>query len=198
MNNGEENLGYATWQTAALSYLDALYGFAVALTHDRTEAEDLVQETYLQAVRHYSQYQPDSNLRAWLFAIMRNSRFKQLRHKRNHPESVVLDSDYSGEQGDYSSDPELLCIRSWERMEIQKALERLPDHYREIILLRDIEGFSYREMAEILDCPVGTIMSRLSRAREKLKDALDSTFSAEQQRGNTINLAEFKTDGKLR
>ena len=168
----EKNRRSNDWQKAALCHLDALYGFAMALTRSPIEAEDLVQETYMQAVQHFSRLRPDSNLKGWLFTIMRNAWLKKLRHQRNGPEFVALEEDDVEQHTVDTDDPQALTIRIWEREEIRVGLEQLPTDWREIIVLRDMEGFSYKEMAEILDCPVGTIMSRLARARTKLKRVL--------------------------
>ncbi len=158
-----------------LSHLDGLFGYAMTLSNDRTAAEDLVQETYAQATTHIERLREDSNLKGWLFTIMRNLWLKQLRHSRSGPEFVALDDVNSSRWAfDNSDDPEVLYVRIWEREEIRTALERLPVAHREVIILCDIEGFSYKEMAELLDCPVGTIMSRLARARAKLKRVIAS------------------------
>lgn len=166
--------GTTAWQDSALSHLDALYGFAIALTRDPIEAEDLVQETYMQAVGNIQQFKAGSNIKAWLFTIMRNANLKRLRHLRSGPDMVTMEQDAVEQQVIDTDDPEALCIRIWEREEIRAALEQLPGHCREIIVSRDIEGFSYNELAEIFDCPVGTIMSRLARARAKLKCVLSN------------------------
>ena len=167
----------ATFSQAALEHIDALYGYAMTLSRDQTEAEDLVQETYLRAVGAFGQLVPNSNLKGWLFVIMRNAWLNQLRHKRSGPRFIELDD----EQGDLARwpdqrahDPYVLYLRKLERQEIREAIESLPVAYREIVVLRDIEGFSYQEIATLLDCPAGTVMSRLGRAREKLRTLLGS------------------------
>jgi RNA polymerase sigma-70 factor (ECF subfamily) len=165
----EGSTSKASLSQAALEHLEALYGFAVALTRDKTEAEDLVQETYLRAVRAFSRLTPDSNLKSWLFAIMRNTWLNKIRHARNGPQFVELDAEESSEQRLDSMDPYVAFVRKIEREQVREAIESLPRLYREIILLRDIEGFSYRQIASILGCPVGTVMSRLGRARGKLR-----------------------------
>jgi len=172
----------AIFSQAALEHIDALYGFAMMLTRNQTEAEDLVQETYLRAVRAFGQLMPDSNLKSWMFAIMRNAWLNQLRHRRSGPRFVELDA----EEGDRSnwldhmaSNPYAIYVRKVEREEVRAAIESLPGPYREIIVLRDIEEFSYQQIAAILGCPAGTVMSRLGRAREKLRRLL-----SEWQRSN--------------
>jgi RNA polymerase sigma-70 factor (ECF subfamily) len=160
---------------AALEHIDALYGYALTLTRDQTEAEDLVQETYLRAVRAFGQLVPNTNLKSWLFVIMRNAWLNQLRHKRSGPIFVELDAGegFSLRRGPLSEDPYVVYTRKLEREEIQLAIDGLPSLYREIIVLRDIEGFSYQEIATMLACPAGTVMSRLGRAREKLRRSLE-------------------------
>lgn len=176
---------HATWQKRALKHFDALYGFAMVLSQRSTEAEDLVQETYAQAEGHYDQLRASSNVKAWLFTIMRNVWLQQLRHTNAGPEFVALNRD-DGDCGlvDTADDPQAMCIRIWERDEIRIALARLPVASRKIITLRDIEGFTYREIADILDCPVGTVMSRLARARARLKRLLRTPDTVALARSN--------------
>jgi len=177
--NRDDNNGAATWQQAVLNHLDALYGFAITLTHSSSEAEDLVQETYVHAASHCEQLRLGSNLRGWLFTIMRNTWLQQLRHARAGPQFVTLDDDKAAQYvTDASDDPQTIYVRIWERDEIRIALGLLPGACREILVLRDIEGFSYKEIAAILDCPLGTIMSRLARARARLKHLLHARQTA--------------------
>ena len=172
MSESGGDRGTSSWQSEALQYLDALYGFAMTLTHSKAESEDLVQETYMRAMQHYESLRPDSNLKAWLFTILRNVWFKKLRRKRNAPEVVSYDEDNSAIQVADPSDPQSVLFRIWERDEVRSALAQMPQHFAEIIVLRDIEEFSYKELARVLDCPVGTVMSRLSRARTRFKQVL--------------------------
>jgi len=159
---------------AALEQIDALYGYALTLTRDRTEAEDLVQETYLRAVRAFGQLAPNSNLKSWLFVILRNAWLNQLRHARIGPSFVELEAEEANASWTDSRaiDPYVLYLRKLERQEITQAIESLPTLHREIVVLRDIEGFSYQEIATMLDCPAGTVMSPLGRARKKLRQIL--------------------------
>lgn len=162
---------------AALEHIDALYGYAITLTRDQTEAEDLVQETYLRAVRAFGQLVPNSNLKGWLFVIMRNAWLNQVRHTRNGPRFIELDNeqeDLARWPDQLARDPYVVYLRKIELQEIKQAIESLPRLYREIVVLRDIEGFSYQQIATLLDCPAGTVMSRLGRAREKLRRLLRS------------------------
>jgi len=165
----------AIFSRAALEHIDALYGFALILTRDQAEAQDLVQETYLRAVRAFGSLMPDSNLKSWLFAIMRNIWINQLRRTRSGPRFVELDAEEADRAqwlDRMANDPHVVYLRKLEREEVRAAIERLPRRYREIIVLRDLEGFSYQQIANILECPAGTVMSRLGRAREKLRRLL--------------------------
>jgi len=164
----------APFAAATLEHIDALYGYAMTLTRDKTEAEDLVQETYLRAVRAANQPASDGNLKAWLFVIMRNAWFNVRRHKHNGRRIFEFETDEPepGTAADTTSNPHVVYLRKLEREQVRDAIEKLPHAYREIVVLRDIEGFSYQEIATVLNCPAGTVMSRLGRAREKLREAL--------------------------
>ncbi|MBI1761321.1 MAG: sigma-70 family RNA polymerase sigma factor [Acidobacteria bacterium] len=160
---------------AALEYLDALYGFAMVLTRNRTEAEDLVQETYLRAARAFGRLLPDSNLKSWLFAIMRNIWLNHVRHAKLAGHAVELDAeaeDHWQWPAHETHDPHFVLLQKIQREQIRAAIERLPVPYREVVVLRDFEGFSYQQIATILACPAGTVMSRLGRAREQLRTLL--------------------------
>jgi len=159
---------------AALEHIDALYGYALALTHNITEAEDLVQDTYLRAAS--AAHRPDvhSNLKGWMFVIMRNAWLNELRHQKNGPKFVDLETTGPPPVDQLQETPHVVYLRKLEREQVQQAIESLPDAYREIIVLRDIEGFTYQEIATVLDCPAGTVMSRLGRARGKLRKLLST------------------------
>jgi RNA polymerase sigma-70 factor (ECF subfamily) len=162
----------ADFSQTALEHLDALYGFAMVLTHNRTEAEDLVQETYLRAARAFGRLLPDSNLKSWLFAIMRNVWLNQVRHAKLTGPVVELDAEPEEHwpwAAQPANDPHALLLQKVQREQLRAAIEKLPVHYREVIVLRDLEGFSYQQIATILECPAGTVMSRLGRAREQLR-----------------------------
>jgi RNA polymerase sigma-70 factor (ECF subfamily) len=159
------------FSSAALGHLDALYGYAMALTRNPAMAEDLVQETYLRAVRAFGRLVPDSNLKGWMFAIMRNAWLNQLRHDRLGPRFVELDVEETDRVRwlDERNDPFGDFERKETREQVREAIESLPQPYQEIIVLRDIEGFSYQQIAAVLGCPAGTVMSRLCRARDRLR-----------------------------
>jgi RNA polymerase sigma-70 factor, ECF subfamily len=153
----------------ALGYLDGLYGYAMSLCHNQAEAEDLTQETYLRAVRAFGELAPDSNLKSWLFAILRNIWLNQVRHAHSGPQFVEMDDEVEPAQMKSSEDPYAAYVTKVERAGVRKAVDDLPPLYREVIVLREFEGLSYQEIAGILHCPAGTVMSRLGRAREKLR-----------------------------
>lgn len=160
---------------AALEHLDALYGYALALTRNQAEAEDLAQETYLRAMRAFGQLAPDSNLKSWLFTILRNIWLNQLRHARSGPQFIELDAEEESCAqwlDRAASDPHAILLQKVEREQVRAVIERLPRNHREVIVLRDLEGFSYQQIADILQCPAGTVMSRLGRARERLRALL--------------------------
>ena len=158
---------------AAMQHIDALYGYALALTRNMTEAEDLVQDTYLRAASAAHRPDANSNLKSWLFVIMRNAWLNEVRHKNCGPKFVDIDT--GGPTVDHlQENPHVVYLRKLEREQVQHAIDSLPDAYREIIVLRDIEGFTYQEIATVLDCPAGTVMSRLGRARGKLKKLLST------------------------
>ena len=160
--------------------IDGLYSYAVALTRNYAEAEDLVQETYLRALQAMGRLRPDSNLKAWLFTILRNIWFNQLRKWRKRPEAVELDLEGAGpnQAADTAKDPLAVHVGKMEQEQVRAAIQQLSVELREIILLREYEELSYREIATILDCPVGTVMSRLARARSRLRELLSPSSFA--------------------
>ena len=158
--------------SAAMEHIDALYGYALVLTRNMTEAEDLVQDTYVRAAS--ASHRPeDGNLKGWMFVIMRNAWLNQIRHRNSGPKFVDLETG-GPTVDELQENPHVVYLRKLEREQVQQAIESLPDAYREIVVLRDIEGFTYQEIAMVLDCPAGTVMSRLGRARGKLRKALSS------------------------
>lgn len=161
-------------------YLDGLYGYAIVLSHNRTEAEDLVQETCLRALRAIGGLRADGNVKAWLFAILRNIWLNQLRQRRTAPDLIELDADENGayEPADGAQDPYSAYANRVEREQVRAAIQQLPPGFREIILLREYEELSYQEIAAVLNCPPGTVMSRLARARSKLRDLLSNGLMA--------------------
>jgi RNA polymerase sigma-70 factor (ECF subfamily) len=157
---------------------DGLYGYAMVLSRDRTEAEDLVQETCVRAVQAIESVRPDSNVKGWLFTILRNIWLNQLRRRRAAPKIVELDVDESTAElaVERSKDPHALYVSKVEREQVREAIEQLSEEFREIIVLREYGELSYQEIANVLGCPAGTVMSRLGRARSKLRSLLSASF----------------------
>jgi len=151
---------------------DQLYNFAHWLTQNREEAEDLVQETYTKALRGFSSFQLGTNFRAWMYRILRNT-FLTSRTGLRATSTVSLDLEEDGTDVAVESEtPETILMSRSNSQLVQRAIENLPLHYREIILLCEVEEMSYQEIAETLSIPIGTVMSRLSRARKTLRDGL--------------------------
>ncbi|HEV2579500.1 MAG TPA: sigma-70 family RNA polymerase sigma factor [Ktedonobacteraceae bacterium] len=164
-----------------VSHLDSLYRTALRLTHNTQEAEDLVQETMLKAFRFSTQYQPGTNLRAWLFRILNTSAINRYRKQSTHPAPASLPEgeefylynrirDLSGQELSKAAEDEVLSHYLDE--DVFQALNELPINFRMPVILADIEGMSYKEIAETLQIPIGTVMSRISRARRQLQHLL--------------------------
>jgi RNA polymerase sigma-70 factor (ECF subfamily) len=163
---------------ASLEHLSGLYGYAMVLTHNRAEAEDLVQETYLRAIGAIGRLRPGSNVKPWLFTILRNIWLNQLRSRRARPPLAEIDGDEwtANSIVETSQDPHELYVSKTEREQVREAIRKLPADFREIIMLREYEGLSYQEIASVLDCPAGTVMSRLGRARSRLRTLLSDVL----------------------
>jgi RNA polymerase sigma-70 factor, ECF subfamily len=173
-------------------YVDGLYSYALVLSRNRTEAEDLVQETCLRAIRAMHRLQPDSNAKSWLFTILRNIWLNQLRQRRTAPEVVELDLDGDGANraADTRKDPHATYVSNIEQEQVRTAIQQLSIEFREIIILREYEELSYQEIAAVLECPLGTVMSRLARARSKLRDLLSTMSSASRSARKVANSAK--------
>jgi RNA polymerase sigma-70 factor (ECF subfamily) len=170
------NLQSASFEELAMPLFDQLYNFAHWLTQNREESEDLVQETYAKALRGFSSFQLGTNFRAWMYRILRNT-FLTSRTGLRATSTVPLDSDEDGaELAIEAETPETILMSRSNSQRLQNAIEHLPLHYREILLLCEVEEMSYQEIAETLSIPIGTVMSRLSRARKTLRDELRPQF----------------------
>lgn len=165
-----------SFEDLAMPLFDQLYNFARWLTQNREEAEDLVQETYTKALKGFSSFQLGTNFRAWMYRILRNT-FLTSRTGLRATSTVPLDLEEDGtELAVENETPETILMKSSNSQLVQSAIEDLPVHFREILLLCEVEEMSYQEIAETLSIPVGTVMSRLSRARKKLRDGLRLRF----------------------
>jgi len=157
------------FELLAMPLFDQLYNFAHWLTGDRTDAEDLVQETYAKALKNFASFQEGTNLRAWMYKILRNS-FLSSRTGLAAQKTDALDDDT--EIAAATGTPESLLLQLENSQTVMDALATLPVGYREIILLVDVEELQYKDAAQVLNVPIGTVMSRLSRARNLLRQAL--------------------------
>jgi RNA polymerase sigma-70 factor (ECF subfamily) len=161
-------------ESDSLTNIDGLYSYALVLTSNQAEAEDLVHETYFRAIRAAGSLPAGTNLKAWLFTILRNVWFRQLRKRQSGPQFVgVEDCDGAGDGiAEPSKDAHDIYTSKTEARRVQAAIQKLPLECREVIVLREYEELSYREIARVLDCPADTVMSRLARARAELRTLL--------------------------
>ena len=162
----------AEFEELAMPLFHSLYNFARWLVHNSNDAEDLVQETYLKALRSFASFQSGTNFRAWIFRILRNT-FLSSRSKLDRRMTVAMDSEEDGPELAVDTEtPETILMNRSNFQLVQSAIDDLPVHCRETLLLCDVEEMSYREIAEILSIPMGTVMSRLSRARKTVRESL--------------------------
>ncbi|HEY7498419.1 MAG TPA: sigma-70 family RNA polymerase sigma factor [Vicinamibacterales bacterium] len=160
----------------ALSYIDALYGTALRLTRKAQDAEDLVQDTYLKAFRASKQFERGTNLKAWLFTILHNTFRNVRRHDVRSPVDVNSETvEQAADAAGHDRTPEQLLTRATLDGDLQAALDEMPEAFRQAVWLRDVEEFTYAEIAGIMDVPIGTVMSRISRGRKMLHDRLTRT-----------------------
>lgn len=168
------------FEQTALVHLDFLYSSAVKITRNEDDAQDLVQETFLRAFRFFDKYEPGTNCKAWLYRILKNTFINRYRQKHRRPAEVDFDAieevheaqvKYTGAKPE---DPEERFMTSILRRDVRQALEKLPADYREALFLSLVEGFSYREIAQMVGCPIGTVMSRIHRARKLMQRDLTS------------------------
>jgi RNA polymerase sigma-70 factor (ECF subfamily) len=170
----------ARFQRDVLPLLDSLYSGALRMTRNPADAEDLVQETMLRAYRSFDRFEPGTNLKAWLFRIMTNAYINTYRKRQREPQKVSSDEledfdlyqELKMHDPEMSRTPETIVLDSLVDSDITEAIDSLPDQFRMAVLLSDVEGFSYAEMAEIMDVPLGTVMSRLHRGRKALQKRL--------------------------
>jgi RNA polymerase sigma factor (sigma-70 family) len=158
------------FEEATLPHLSAAYNLARWLTRNETDAEDVVQEAYLRAYKHFGSFHGGDG-RPWLLAIVRNTCFTWMQHNRSPELTIPLDDDlHEIESKDLN--PEALLLQSADTQMVRQALEDLPVDFREVIVLRELEGLSYKQIADVAEIPLGTVMSRLARARKRLQQSL--------------------------
>ena len=169
-------------------HLDALYRVALRLTGNPSDADDLVQETMLKAYRAWHQYQPGTNAKGWLLTILRHAFINEYRRRRRHPETVDLDAiePFAVLDERQDDDPQGQFFDKIVDDEVLRAIDALPEQFREAVVLSDVEGMSYEEVARILDVPIGTVKSRLFRGRRLLQAKLyEYAVSMGYIKGNT-------------
>lgn len=198
------------FEALTMEHMDALYGAALRLTRSARDAEDLVQDTYLKAFRFFESFEKGTNIKAWLFKIQTNTFINKYRRKVKErevaeapPEDIVLDRFVSSEQFRAIKDPENDFFSRLLSDEVLEALDQVPVDFRMVVILADIQGFSYKEIAEIVGCPVGTVMSRLFRGRRILQKALYRYAVAEgivqpptDETGGAVSLDEYRSRKK--
>ena len=174
----------AEFAQAALAHLDSLYGTALRLTRRAPDAEDLVQDTYLKAFRSAHQFEAGTNLKAWLFTILHNTFRNIRRHDGRNPVDVDSDAvERAVSDTPATQSPEQILTRATLDADLKEALDALPDAFRQAVWLRDVEELSYAEMAQVLDVPIGTVMSRISRGRKALSEGLRARRGAAAGKG---------------
>ncbi len=181
----------ADFERDALPFAPQLYSAALRMTRNPADAEDVLQETFLKAYRSYDTFEAGTNLKAWLYRILTNTYINRYRKKQRRPDEVELGDTQdlylyrkigSAESADYSTSAEEAVLDGLVEADIKAAVESLPENFRVPVLLADLEGFAYKEIAEILDIPIGTVMSRLHRGRKALQKKL---WSLAEERGMT-------------
>jgi RNA polymerase sigma-70 factor (ECF subfamily) len=167
------------FEAAAMPFVDALYNTAYRMTRNPEDAEDLVQETYLKAYRYYDKFEEGTNFKAWLFKIMKNTFINNYRKRQQAPvlsDFADIEESFETQVSEDTSrqlkNPEEELLENVLDQDVQRALDQLPPDYRMVVLLADLEGFAYKEIADILEVPVGTVMSRLYRGRRLLEAAM--------------------------
>ncbi|MFQ5865206.1 MAG: sigma-70 family RNA polymerase sigma factor [bacterium] len=184
LEHSEENIGLILqkkkdFQALAFEHMDSLYNTAFRMTRNELDAEDLVQDVYVRAFRFFHKFKKGTNFKAWIFKILTNTYINQYRKKSREPLQVnfekvkhnYVESDKENLNHGIENSNHLTTDELFDD-EVKTALEQLPDEFRMVVLLADVEGFSYKEIAEIVGCPIGTVMSRLSRGRRQLQNYL--------------------------
>jgi RNA polymerase sigma-70 factor, ECF subfamily len=190
----EEQTSPGNFENSVLPHLDAAYNLARWLTRNGQDAEDAVQEACLRAFRFFGSFR-GGDARNWLLKIVRNTCYTQL--QKNRPQELATFDEEIHSEDDGSMNPETLLLRSADSQLLRQALEELPVNFREVLVLRELEGLSYREIAEVSNIPPGTVMSSLSRARERLRQSLTSLLSKDATREASAVTDEHRRTGSI-
>jgi RNA polymerase sigma-70 factor, ECF subfamily len=166
-----------------LPHLDAAYNLARWLARDAADADDIVQEAYLRAFRYFDGFQ-GANARAWLLAIVRNTSYQWLR--KNRAQQPVEEFDETLHNGHEAADPETLMLQNADNQLVEQAIRALPAPFREVLVLRELEGLAYKEIVDVVGVPIGTVMSRLSRARDRFRHLVSEELSRTRTRGAAV------------
>ena len=177
-SSSQDDRPSAGFEELAMPLFDSLYNFAGWLVHNKSNAEDLVQETYLKALRGFASFQPGTNFRAWMFRILRNTFLSSCSTLDRRMTVEIASEDEAPVYPAISATPESLFIERSQEDSVRNAIEQLPVIFREVLLLCDVENASYQQISEILSIPMGTVMSRLARARKAVRESLLSVPQA--------------------
>jgi len=173
-SSSQDDKSLAGFEELAMPPFDSLYNFARWLVRNQSDAEDLVQETYRKALHSFASFRPGTNFRGWIFRIQKNS-FLSSRSDLERKMTVAMESEQDGsELAAERETPETILIERSNRQLLQRAIDELPAHYREVLLLCEVEEMSYQQIAETLSIPIGTVMSRLARARKAIRESFKS------------------------
>ena len=162
----------AGFEELAMAQFDSLFNFARWLVHNPSDAEDLVQETYLKALRNFASFQSGTNFRAWMFRILKNTFLSSCSTLEQRTTGAMVSEEDGPELAVDMETPETILMNHSDSQRLQRAIDDLPLHYREALFLCEVEEMSYQEIAEILSIPIGTVMSRLARARKSVRGAI--------------------------
>jgi RNA polymerase sigma-70 factor (ECF subfamily) len=166
------------FEQAVLPHLDAAYNLARWLTRNDEDAQDVTQESFLRAFRFFDGYQ-GGNMRAWLLTIVRNTCYTWLHQNRQPNSAEVFDEEIHSNELSGGADPEVQVLASADKDTVRHALSELPEIFREVLVLREMEGMSYKEIADVASVSIGTVMSRLARARTRLRESLGAALGKE-------------------
>src|SRR3984957_8948024 len=187
-SSSQDDQPSAGFEELAMPQFDSLYNFARWLVHNSSDAEDLVQETYLKALRSFASFQSGTNFRAWMFRILKNTFLSSCSTLERRMTDAMVSEEDGPELAVDMETPETILMNHSDSQRLQRAIDDLPLHYREALLLSEVEEMSYQEIAEILSIPIGTVMSRLARARKAVRELLHTTPARQSTDGPSIEI----------